>query len=202
MTNPSSPPRVSLVDELRRAAWACRRMAVLDADGLSAVHADMDGATRALWTLVLALPLSLDGFLRGDHDLLVGMRAPFYAGAATLLMHMVGSLSLPANAAWTAWVFGRRERLPRVVGALLWWQFGAQIVLTVARAGLDACVQAGLVSDLVTVWPEALLEAWATWVCGWILARGLGVPGFIAGTMVFMDLLFTAVLGTWLFRSV
>jgi hypothetical protein len=195
----AEPAPVSLVDELRRAVWACRRMAVLDADGLSAVHADTDGATRALWAVLLSVPLSVDSFLRGDHDALLGMRAPFYAGAATLLIHLVGSLSLPANAAWTALLFGKQERVPRVVGALLWWQLGSHVVLSIVRGALDACVGAGWVSDLVTVWPEALVEAWITWVCGWILARGLGVPAFVAGTLVFMDLLFSAAFGTWLF---
>ena len=175
-------------------------MAILDADGLSAIHGDLNGATRALWVLVLSFPLSVGGFFRADHDLLVGLRAPFYAAAATLLLHFVGTLSLSANAAWTAWAFGRRDRLPRVVGALLWWQFAAQIVLGLLRVALDVAVRAGLISDLATVWPEAAVESWALWVCGWILARGLGVPTLIAGTMVFMDMLFTAVLGSWLFQ--
>ena len=195
MTTPGS-----LIDDLRRVVWACRRMAFLDADGLSALRADTNGATRALWVLILSFPLSVSGFFRGDHDLLVGVRAPFYAAVATVLFHMVATLSLSANAAWTAWIFGRRERLPRVVSALLWWQFASQIVLAVLRLGLDACVWAGWMPDLATVWPEAFVESWAIWVCGWILTRGLGVPVWIAGMMVVMDMLFTAVLGSWLFQ--
>ena len=80
---------------------------------------------------------------------------------------------------------------------------GRHMARHLVEAGHDVFDEQLVAEYFKTYWPDLGLDEQAFMQLARTpgeLARGLGVPGFIAGTMVFMDMLFTAVLGSWLFQ--
>ncbi len=189
----SDAPQTTLADTLRRALFSALRVSSFDEAGLLALPAERASLDWAVWALPIGLPFWAAEFVAHD-TVTKHLDNPPYLIASAALFYTLGSLSLPGLAGVVAAVLGREAAFWRVAAALLWWNVGFMLLSAPATiiTGLH------LLSDNAQIGVELAVGVWALVVSAWILSRGLGLPGALAGVLVLLDTALSESLASWL----